>query len=177
MIASFNAEPHVPTEHTIVMYPTDDVVTWGTREKVDYVSRGQSSTSSTTYAKFNLNEIEYDGAQVVYIFRISGIPTSAEIESVTCDVKASVNDSTKVEMTFELWKYPPSASSSAVGSTRKISSTNDVVRTIGNRGVWTAQELNQDVYLFVGATRKDSPATGEAYGRFYGADLHITYVY
>lgn len=177
MIASFSAEPHVPTEHTIEMYPTDDVVTWGTREKVDYVSRGQSSTSSTTYAKFNLDEVVSDGAQVVYIFRISGIPASAEIESVTCDVKASVNDSSKVEMAFELWKYPPSDTSSAVGASRKISSETDSIKTVGNRGVWTAQELNQNVYLLVAAIRQDSPATGEAYGRFYGADLHITYVY
>lgn len=172
--ASFNSEP---TEHTVTFRPTSDVVTWGTREKVDYVSYGYKDTSSTTFAKFNLDEVENDGAQVVYIFQNLNIPSGAVIKSVLCDVKASVNDSSKVEMTFELWKYPPSDSSIAIGRTATITSTSDTIKTIGRGGSWTAAELNQNVYMWVAATRQDSPASGEAYGRFYGADLNITYEY
>lgn len=175
--ASFNSGPYVPTEHTVTFRPTDDVTTWGTREKVDYVSYGYTNTSSTTFAKFNLDEVVSDGAQVVYIFRNLNIPSGAVIESVLCDVKASVNSSSKVEMLFELWKYPPSSSSTAVGRSATITSTSDTIKNIGRGGDWTAAELNQNVYLWVAATRQDSPASGDAYGRFYGANLNVTYTY
>lgn len=177
--ASFNSGPYVPTEHTATFRPVSDVSQWGSRDKVDNISYGyrNTSSSSTFFAKFNLNEVEYDGAQVVYIFRDLNIPSGAVIKSVQCDVKASVNNSSKVEMLFELWKYPPSDSSTPVGRSATITSTSATIKNIGRGGSWTPYELNQNVYLWVAATRQDSPASGTAYGRFYGADLNITYEY
>jgi len=171
-----NAGPHVPTERTVTFHPTSDVVSWGTREKVDYVSYGYSGTSSTTYAKFNLAEVESDGAQVVYIFQNLNIPSGAVIKSVTCDVKAGLN-SDKLKMYFELWKYPPSTSSSAVGTSKTVKRAEVDIYTLGNRGRWSVEELNQDVYMWVAATRIEGESTGEAYGMFYGANLNITYEY
>ena len=97
---------------------------------------------------------------VEYSFDLSGIPSSATVESVECRVKSHEENASRSTMTLQLY-----SGSTAKGSQTTVSGTSNTIYTL-NTGTWTRSELNSLVlhseYGYYG-------------GLVAGATLTITY--
>ena len=131
---------------------------------------GKGSTN-TTYATIDL--VTGSGATTTsyWPFDLSAIPSGAEIDSVSCKVKASVSSTIGVNYALvQLY-----SGSTSKGSSTSILSTSPSANTL-SVGTWTRSEL-QNCRLCLQAKRSTSGTSTKRSLLFYGADLTVTYTY
>ena len=131
---------------------------------------GKGSTN-TTYATINLVTGSRATTTSYWPFDLSAIPSGAEIDSVSCKVKASVSSTSGVSSaSVQLY-----SGSTSKGSSTSILSTSTSAKTL-SVGTWTRSEL-QNCRLCLKAQRGTSSTSTTRSLLFYGADLTVTYTY
>ena len=131
---------------------------------------GKGSTN-TTYATINLVTGSRATTTIYWPFDLSAIPSGAEIDSVSCKVKASVSSTSGVSSaSVQLY-----SGSTSKGSSTSILSTSTSAKTL-SVGTWTRSEL-QNCRLCLKAKRGTSSTSTKRSLLFYGADLTVTYTY
>ena len=131
---------------------------------------GKGSTN-TTYATINLVTGYRATTTIYWPFDLSAIPSGAEIDSVSCKVKASVSSTNGVSSaSVQLY-----SGSTSKGSSTSILSTSTSAKTL-SVGTWTRSEL-QNCRLCLKAQRGTSSTSTTRSLLFYGADLTVTYTY
>ena len=131
---------------------------------------GKGSTN-TTYATINLVTGSRATTTIYWPFDLSAIPSGAEIDSVSCKVKASVSSTIGVNSaSVQLY-----SGSTSKGSSTDILSTSTSAKTL-SVGTWTRSEL-QNCRLCLKAKRSTSGTSTTRSLLFYGADLTVTYTY
>lgn len=131
---------------------------------------GKGSTN-TTYATINLVTGSRATTTIYWPFDLSAIPSGAEIDSVSCKVKASVSSTSGVSSaSVQLY-----SGSTSKGSSTSILSTSTSAKTL-SVGTWTRSEL-QNCRLCLKAQRDTSGTSTKRSLLFYGADLTVTYTY
>ena len=131
---------------------------------------GKGSTN-TTYATINLVTGSDATTTIYWPFDLSAIPSGAEIDSVSCKVKASVSSTIGVDYALvQLY-----SGSTSKGSSTSIRSTSTSAKTL-SVGTWTRSEL-QNCRLCLKAQRGTSSTSTTRSLLFYGADLTVTYTY
>ena len=131
---------------------------------------GKGSTN-TTYATINLVTGYRATTTIYWPFDLSAIPSGAEIDSVSCEVKASVSSTSGVSSaSVQLY-----SGSTSKGSSTSILSTSTSAKTL-SVGTWTRSEL-QNCRLCLKAQRGTSSTSTTRSLLFYGADLTVTYTY
>ena len=124
-----------------------------------------TGTDSTTYARMPIGRQTQN--HMIYAFDTSSIPSNATIDSVSCVVKVSTNNSSNITTkTVQLYSV-----SSAKGSSSTIPTTTGGTVTL-TPGTWTRQELEEIQIRFDGYYGGSSSTY---YIDFYGADLTINY--
>ena len=131
---------------------------------------GKGSTN-TTYATINLVAGSRATTTIYWPFDLSAIPSGAEIDSVSCKVKASVSSTSGVSSaSVQLY-----SGSTSKGSSTSILSTSTSAKTL-SVGTWTRSEL-QNCRLCLKAQRGTYNTSTTRSLLFYGADLTVTYTY
>ena len=131
---------------------------------------GKGSTN-TTYATINLVTGSRATTTIYWPFDLSAIPSGAEIDSVSCKVKASVSSTSGVSSaSVQLY-----SGSTSKGSSTSILPTSTSAKTL-SVGTWTRSEL-QNCRLCLKAQRGTSSTSTTRSLLFYGADLTVTYTY
>lgn len=131
---------------------------------------GKGSTN-TTYATIYLVTGSRATTTIYWPFDLSAIPSGAEIDSVSCKVKASVSNTSNVSSaSVKLY-----SGSTSKGSSTSILSTSTSAKTL-SVGTWTRSEL-QNCRLCLEAQRGTSSTSTKRSLLFYGADLTVTYTY
>ena len=131
---------------------------------------GKGSTN-TTYATINLVTGSRATTTIYWPFDLSAIPSWAEIDSVSCKVKASVSSTSGVgSASVQLY-----SGSTSKGSSTSILSTSTSAETL-SVGTWTRSEL-QNCRLCLQAKRSTYSTSTKRSLLFYGADLTVTYTY
>lgn len=131
---------------------------------------GKGSTN-TTYATINLVTGYRATTTIYWPFDLSAIPSGAEIDSVSCKVKASVSSTSGVSSaSVQLY-----SGSTSKGSSTSILSTSTSAKTL-SVGTWTRSEL-QNCRLCLKAQRGTSSTSTTRSLLFYGADLTVTYTH
>ena len=131
---------------------------------------GKGSTN-TTYATIYLVTGSGATTTIYWPFDLSAIPSGAEIDSVSCKVKASVSSTSGVgSASVQLY-----SGSTSKGSSTSILSTSTSAKTL-SVGTWTRSEL-QNCRLCLKAKRGTSSASTKRSLLFYGADLTVTYTH
>lgn len=140
----------------------------GTSTSTNAVSNGYTDHTSTTYASLTPSSTTTTG-YIYYTFSISGIPSNATINSVSCQAKIRINNTSRVTNTaIQLY-----TNTTAKGSSQTFSSTSTSnVVTINGGTSWTTTEIN-NIRLRIAGRKGSSNQTGTIY--FYGATLTISY--
>lgn len=131
-----------------------------------------TDSSSTTYATINFTRGNSAETIIFYNFSITGIPSGATINSVTCKAKCYINTTNSSRInTRQIRLY---SGSTAMGSAHTVSnSTSEFSITAGT---WTAAQLaNAKIRLY--CKRGTSNTTSNYYYRFYGATLTVEYTW
>lgn len=137
---------------------------------VSGLENAYTDSNSTTYATVNLTRNSNAETIIFYNFNITGIPSGATIDSVTCKAKCYISSTNSGRIaTRQIRLY---SGSTAMGSAYTVSnSTNEFTMTAGT---WTAEQLtNAKIRLY--AKRGTSNTTSNYYFRFYGATLTVNY--
>ena len=124
------------------------------------------SDNTSAQVRFTVTSTTY---YALYDFSVSGIPSNATINSVSCTARAYVNNTSRVTTrTMQLY-----AGNTAKGSATTISGTSSAVYTM-SVGNWTISEL-QNARIRITGQKSTSNQTGYIY--FYGATLTVNYTY
>lgn len=137
-------------------------------ESIDYpIANGYANSSSTTYSRFSLSN--NTTGYIYYTFDLSQIPSTATITSITGNVKARVNNTSRVTNTVcQLY-----SGTTAKGSNVTFSSTDSSnVVSLSPGSSWTVSEL-ENLRLRIGGSGSGGNQTKYIY--FYGADITINY--
>lgn len=126
-------------------------------------SNGLTNTSSTSYARFTVSTT---AQYCIYSFNVTGIPSNATINSVSCSVKAYVqNGSYASTKTVRLY-----SGTTAMGSSYTLPTSSSTFNLTA--GTWTLAQL-QNAKIRFDAQRSSGNST--PYIRFYGANLTVNY--
>ena len=160
-------------EETISVNITSHDATDYAYASVSNITRAYSASTSTNYARINLTT----GAQAVtYIYfqfgDLSSIPANATIESVVCEVKCRINQTSSSRIATR--QAQMFSGTTAKGDPYTVANVTDPF-TI-TPGTWTRAEL-QNARIRLYAQRGTSNATTNYYFDFYGATLTVTYKY
>ena len=126
-------------------------------------SNGLANTSSTSYARFTVTTT---AQYCIYSFNVTGIPSNATINSVTCSVKAYATNTNVTTRNVQLY-----SGTTAMGEAYQLPTSN-TTNNITNPGTWTLAQL-QNAKLRFDAVRTGTSST--YYIRFYGANLTVNY--
>lgn len=130
---------------------------------------GKSETS-TSYATVNLTNGSRATTNAIWSFDCSSIPEGAEIVSVTCKAKCSINNTQSSRISTR--KIQLYSNTTAKGSAYTVANSTTAFSITA--GTWTRAEL-QNARIRLDATRGTSSTTTSYYFRFYGATLTVTY--
>lgn len=130
-----------------------------------------TNSSSSTYGQIvpPSNTATYNCTQR-FGFSISGIPSNATINSVTCTIKIACSNASGFQIATAQFYAGDTAKGTALDFTNNSSTT---ARSYTTCGSWTRAELDS---LELKIISKKS-GTSNRYVNFYGADLTITYSY
>ena len=131
-------------------------------------SNSLTNSSSTSYSQFTPASGGEGSSR--WGFGISGIPSNAVINSVTCMIKVACSNSTGFSTARAQFFCGDTSKGTALDFTNNSSTT---ARSYTNCGTWTTEELSS---LELRITAKKSGSSNR-YINFYGADLTITYSY
>lgn len=137
---------------------------------VSGLENAYTDSDSTTYATINLTRNQNAETIIYYNFNITGIPSGATINSVTCKAKCYISSTNSGRIaTRQIRLY---SGSTAMGSAYTVS--NSTNKFTMSAGTWTAAQLtNAKIRLY--AKRGTSNTTTNYYFRFYGATLTVNY--
>lgn len=132
---------------------------------------GTSNTSSYARLQLNANSTTTD-CYIYYTFSISGIPSDATIDSVSCVARIYANNRVTTgtstnAASIQLYNGTTAKGSAQTGIGRSAANV-----TISNTGSWTVSELN-NIRLRIKGRRTNT--SNSAYLYFYGADLTVNY--
>ena len=132
---------------------------------------GTSNTSSYARLRLNANSTTTD-CYIYYTFSISGIPSDATIDSVSCVARIYANNRVTTgtstnAASIQLYNRTTAKGSAQTGIGRSAANV-----TISNTGSWTVSELN-NIRLRIKGRRTNT--SNSAYLYFYGADLTVNY--
>ena len=133
-----------------------------------YVTGGTSactSTANTSTTRRATIRLRTSNQYVTYGFDLSDIPSTATINSVTCDARANLSSSSR-QGRLQLY-----AGSTAKGSQTTVNSTTSTVYNL-TTGTWTRSELDNILLRITNAT---GSTNSSYYIYFYGADLTVNY--
>ena len=138
-------------------------------------TRGHADSTSTNYASMNLTRGQSAQSYMYWEFDVPAIPTNATINSITCNYKARVSNSSTnyiAQATIQLY-----SGTTAKGSSKSIRTTSTDASSLSSDqiGTWTAAEINAGMRLRTWAQRGGSRTTSNYYIYFYGADIEIEY--
>jgi hypothetical protein len=137
---------------------------------VTNMSNAYTNSTSSNYAQISLTTGSRAETWVYFLFDTSSVPSGAHIDSVSCDVKASVstaNSNTINTRTVQLF-----SGTTSKGNTATIASSASINTLSGTD--WTREELsNLRVKVYV--KRGTSQASSGQFVRVYGATLTVTY--
>lgn len=139
---------------------------------VSGLNNAYTDSDSTTYATINLTRNSNAETIIFYNFNITGIPSGATINSVSCSAKCSISSTSSSRVaTRQIRLY---SGSTAMGSAHTVSNSTTAFNM--TTGTWTAAQLaNAKIRLY--AKRGTSNTTTNYYFRFYGATLTVSYTY
>lgn len=127
-----------------------------------------TSSDSDTYTTFMP---AYTGiTNLIYAFNITGIPTSATINSISCKVKIRCSNTNSFQSAIVQLYSGDTAKGTAIDFTNDTFTT---VRTFSDCGIWMPSDF-ENARLIVSA-RKSTNSTRYIY--LYGCDLTIVYSY
>lgn len=157
------------TEKTVTFNPSAFVS--GTYQSISGQTNpvGKSETN-TTYATVNLKTGSRATTNAIWSFDCSSIPEGAEIVSVTCKAKCSINNTQSSRISAR--KIQLYSNTTAKGSAYTVANSTTAFNITA--GTWTRTEL-QSARIRLDATRGTSSTTSSYYFRFYGATLTVTY--
>lgn len=138
-------------------------------------TRGHADSTSTDYASMNLTRGQSAQSYMYWEFSLPSIPTDATIDSITCNYKARVsNSSTNYIALATIQLY---SGTTAKGSSKSIRTTSTSASSLSATqiGSWTPAEINAGMRLRTWAQRGGSRTTSNYYIYFYGADVEIEY--
>lgn len=130
-------------------------------------SNGLTDSNSSTYAQF---KISTTNAYAIYSFDITDIPSNATINSVECNVKASVTSTNNITRTLQLYSGTI-AKSSAVTITGTTATSHKLTTE-----TWTTSELS-NCKIQISAYCTNTSLSRSVYVYFYGATLTVSYTY
>lgn len=155
-----------PQEHTITLHPTSydtENYSWRTSSNIDH---GYTSSDSSNYAEFGLVKSRGE-TYIYYKFDTSSIPDGAEIVSVSCTAKVTINGNST---TTPQKKIQMATGTTLKGTASTVVSTATVYTL--DVGEWTLAELRD---IRIRPYAKTGNTTSNYVIRFYGATLTITY--
>ena len=132
---------------------------------------GKGSTN-TTYATIRLVTGSGATTTIYWPFDLSAVPSGADINSVSCKVKASLSSRSGVSST-SVQIY---SGSTPKGISTSLSDSASVSAITLSVGTWTRSEL-QNCRLFLQAKRGTYNTSASRSLKFYGADLTVAYTY
>lgn len=142
---------------------------------ISNASQGYANSTSSNYATVNMTRGSGATTYIYWEFSLSSIPTTATINSISCNYRAGVSSTST--------RYIASATiqmcsgTTTKGSSKSIMSTSPSATSFSSSemGTWTAAEINAGVKLKTVATRGTSSTNSNYAIRFYGADITVTY--
>ena len=132
---------------------------------------GKGSTN-TTYATIYLVTGSGATTTIYWPFDLSAIPSGAEIDSVSCKVKASVSSRSGVSSASVQIYSGSTPKGISIGLSDSTSASANTLSV----GTWTRSEL-QNCRLCLKAQRGTSSTSTTRSLLFYGADLTVTYTH
>ena len=134
------------------------------------LSNGLTGSSSDTFTVLNLNTGSGAVSKLAVKFDMSKIPTDAKVNSISCEIKARISNSSPYVLTGVAQLYCGTA-----GLSSEIElGTSAVAQTFNDTGWWDRESLDELV-LLITCTRGSLYASRSQTLRFYGADLTIDY--
>ena len=132
-----------------------------------------SADNTSAFAQININRGEYAESYIYFTFDLSALPVGARITSVSCDVRAYINQLDTNHLIDTAFMQMSS------GQTLKGSPTNftgtETKHTL-DVGTWTAEELeNACLYIYVKRTNINTTTARPT--RIFGATLTIDYTW
>ncbi len=140
---------------------------------VSNLTNAYANQSSTTYAQINLTRNSGAVTQIYYNFSVTGIPSDAEITSVSCACKCSISTTTASRVTTRQAQLY--AGSTAKGTPYNVPNSTTAY-TIDGGTSWTLSDI-QDLKIRLYAVRGTSNVTTNYYFCFYGATVTVNYTY
>ena len=132
------------------------------------IDNALTSSDSDTYTTFLPS---YSGTtNLIYAFNITGIPTSATINSISCKVKVRCSNTDSFQSAIVQLYSGDTAKGTAIDFTN---STSTAIRTFSDCGTWMPSDF-ENARLIISA-RKSTGSTRYIY--LYGCDLTIVYSY
>lgn len=154
-------------QHTITLYPSSYDTENYSWYSISNVARGYTSATSTNYATITCNT-KGSVAYIYYKFDTSQIPDGAEIVSVECKAKLSINGNSTTTPVKRVQMF---TGLTAKGNYTAASSTATTYTL--DVGDWTLAELRD---IRVRPYMQEGASTTSRYViNFYGATLTITY--
>lgn len=137
---------------------------------ISNVTNGQTIAYSTNYATINLTRGSGAITYFYYLFDTSSIPADATINSVSCECKCYISQTSSSYITTRQVRL--FSGTTAKGSASTVAKSTTAFNM--SCGTWTRSELN-DTRIRVYAVRASQNTTTNYYFRFYGATLTIDY--
>lgn len=132
---------------------------------------GISNTSSYARLQLNASGTSTD-CYIYYTFSVSGIPSDATIDSVSCVARIYANNRVTTGTSTNAASIQLYNGTTAKGSAQTGIGRSAANITISNTGSWTVSELN-NIRLRIKGRRTNT--SNAAYLYFYGADLTVNY--
>lgn len=134
---------------------------------------GKNSSTTNSYAGFNLKTGSGAASYIFVTFDTSAIPARSTITSIVAKLKLyGTSNTNNRTSTRQIQLYSGSTAKGSAYSFSRLSSS--TVGTISDPGTWTREELN-DLMIRVYITRSSSNATTTQAVYVMGADITIEY--
>lgn len=141
---------------------------------VSNLTRFYADTSSTNYGQVNLKTGRSAETYIYFKFDTSSIPAEAVINSVSCSVKALINNTSSSRINSR--QVQLCTGTTLKGTAYTNVSTSATTFTVNGGTSWTRNEVSNIGIRFY-AKRGTSGTTSSYYYRLYGAVLTIEYSY
>ena len=134
------------------------------------LSNGLTSSSSDTFTVLNLKTGSGAVSKLAVKFDVSKIPTDAEINSISCNIKARISNSYSGILRGVAQLYCGTA-----GLSSEIDlGLSEVAQSFSETGLWDRESLDE-LILLITCTRGSLYENSSQTLRFFGADLTVDY--
>lgn len=154
---------------TLIVNPSgyDERSAWKNAYSLENAYNGTENTNRATFALKTDNALTY----IYLTFDLSSIPADAIINSVSCNVKASIDNANAARIAQK--QVQLFSGTEAKGTVTTIPTSQSSIVSL-DTGTWTREELDSLTLRFY-AKRGYSGTSNNYYIYIYGADLTIEY--